>query len=483
MEKLVLENFGSTLQEKLKEAEEVKIAVGLLNDKGIDLVFENCPEACNIKFLVGIDLPTPPQTLQKLNELQKNEWFAARIYSFKPFFHPKIYLIRNKDDYNLFVGSANCTQAGFSGNIEASIFSENPEMGKQTESWFEETFLKCPVLSNVFINQYLSDFENRKDSDIDKNFVEKGKKRIQRISNEDEPSFHFPQGTHLGHLFYILNILYKNIRSGSYLDEEHVAFGESYGSGRKGTFRRQVKYKLQGAMELGLVQDYRVMNPLEGFNLKLTPKGNKFFEIIKPLIEEEQISLEFKKEMSWDMKMNEREFNHKLKSLRQKIQKEEKEFVDQVFLYMDAISLLLNFVYKKVQEKSISKTYLYHHFFEDKDVINYHRKNGLKIPPSMDGRRRRVPFLLNLLESIDVLDQNSTEIEIKKFIVYDRTMNLKRSDTSERINERITAIEGFINEGHEIPEDIASELKNYYGEDFPENSNFFNKLKVLDYAQ
>ena len=78
-------------------------------------------------------------------------------------------------------------------------------------------------------------------------------KFLKEINELTEFSYHFPQGTHIGHIMYILYILGQNKIKGSHIDSKYVRFVGGYSEGDLSHFQRQTKYKLQAAMEMGLL--------------------------------------------------------------------------------------------------------------------------------------------------------------------------------------------------------------------------------------
>jgi hypothetical protein len=61
---------------------------------------------------------------------------------------------------------------------------------------------------------------------------------------------------------YILKVVgYKEIQN-SHLRDEYIRFSGGYDTGDLGKFQRQTKYKLQAAMEMNLLTDFR-SNALE----------------------------------------------------------------------------------------------------------------------------------------------------------------------------------------------------------------------------
>src|SRR5258706_14273837 len=113
-------NLSYDLKTELKKADEIWIAVGLLNNSGLEFILTTIPKTCKLNFIIGIDLPTDPKALSKLLSLKGKRTINTKILT-EDFFHPKVYIIKFRKLLTAFVGSANCTMGGLKENIEMSI--------------------------------------------------------------------------------------------------------------------------------------------------------------------------------------------------------------------------------------------------------------------------------------------------------------------------------------------------------------------------
>ncbi|MEI8202907.1 MAG: phospholipase D family protein, partial [Bacteroidota bacterium] len=128
------------LKSELKNAEEIWVAVGLLNLTGLDFLLQALPDTCKLNFIVGIDLPTDPKALIKLLSLKGKRTTNVKILT-ESFFHPKVYIIKSHKLFTAFIGSANCTNGGLNANIEMSIGTKETNICKELIGWFENTLL------------------------------------------------------------------------------------------------------------------------------------------------------------------------------------------------------------------------------------------------------------------------------------------------------------------------------------------------------
>lgn len=169
------------LQKELKTADEIWVAVGLLNRYGLNKILEN--SNCRYNFLVGVDLPSDPEALKILFKLQKNGGSNVKVFTEKPFFHPKLYLIKEKNNYKAFLGSANCTSGGLCENIELSVKITENKICHELLNWFKENYDVSKPLTSNFIKKYQKEYLKRKER---KNTEEKtAKKQKEELKNEN----------------------------------------------------------------------------------------------------------------------------------------------------------------------------------------------------------------------------------------------------------------------------------------------------------
>ena len=128
---------------KLEAADELWVAVGLINLHGLNFLLDNTQTNCTRSFLLGIDLPTDPKALHKLNEMQLKPNLNVRRFRDREFYHPKMYLVRSNNVFSGFIGSANCTNGGLNRNIELTIQADNQMICAELKSWNEEKFYRA----------------------------------------------------------------------------------------------------------------------------------------------------------------------------------------------------------------------------------------------------------------------------------------------------------------------------------------------------
>lgn len=157
MDKLITK-LSTELASEFSVADEIFIAVALLNDAGLDFLLKDLKDNCKINLLVGIDLPTTPEVLKRLLELKD---VNTRIYSKTEYFHPKLYVLKIDGKLKIFVGSSNFTKGGLNDNIELSVFSIDESACNDALNWFNEVFAYSSLLSKEFLDEYETLFLDR----------------------------------------------------------------------------------------------------------------------------------------------------------------------------------------------------------------------------------------------------------------------------------------------------------------------------------
>lgn len=265
---------------------------------------------------------------------------------------------------------------------------------------------------------------------------------LKEIGELTEFSYHFPQGTHLGHIMYVLNIVGSGAIQGSHISPEYVKFTGNYTEGQMGNFERKTKYALQASMELGLIIDFRQEALEQNFKIVLTKSGQEIYDLLKPLLKNLDLSFkeQGKAEISWSMNC-ESTINETIKNfLNENI--DAKKLLRKVFLKMDAVNMLLKYLYSIQRKITITKAEIYADFFEAPFVKSYLERHGLE-NPTENVIVRRVPFLFNILESIGIINQGRSNIQVLAFIPAREVIKLSSKENVDEIDNRISRIIDF----------------------------------------
>lgn len=289
---------------------------------------------------------------------------------------------------------------------------------------------------------------------------------LKEIGELTESSYHFPQGTHLGHLMYILKVVGDNTIASSHIASQYVRFEKSEDDKTSlTTFQRQTKYKLQAAMEMGMLVDFR-SDPSAGVKILLTPEGKELYDSLRPFLNSVDMSFKEggKTEISWAMN-NENTINSKIASFLE-TNTHAKELLSNMFIGMDAISLLLQYLYTVVKTKTIQKASVYEDFFCCPFVLRYCEIKGIEVPTN-EGAKHRIPFLFNILETLGIIEQRRSDITVKYFFPTYYLMKLEEKEdpsvVAERINKLISGT---------LSEEELSMLRENLGADFGSNSYY-----------
>lgn len=306
-------------------------------------------------------------------------------------------------------------------------------------------------------------------------------KFLREVGEFTEASYHYPQGVHLGHILFALKVIGENKRNDTHLDDKYVRLRGNLDSDRMGAFQRQTKYKLQALMEMGFLVDDRNFGPDETYNIELTPEGKTLYKLLKPLINKLDLSFSKGEEEipSWDMTLNPQDFNIALWDF-VKNDKDKKEYVQKIFLSVQAVSQMLNYIYRIERKKTISKLDIYSRFFNAPFVKMYCDQNGIDIATE-EGAKHRCPFLLNILESIGVITQTRNDISVLRFLICKQTMQLQTKDSEGVVTNRIKTISDYLSKKlKKLDSDEESLLKETYGKDFLTEKFYLTKYEILD---
>lgn len=289
---------------------------------------------------------------------------------------------------------------------------------------------------------------------------------LKEIGEQTESSYHFPQGTHLGHLMYILKVVGDNSIENSRIAPKYVRFEKTENDKDPLTsFQRQTKYKLQAAMELGMLVDFR-SDASAGVKILLTPDGLNLYNVLLPLLN--KIDMSFKEggkaENSWAMN-NESTINATIESFINE-KPAAKSLMFRLLLRVDAISLLLRYLYGVAKSSQLSKDKVYTEFFACPFVTRYCEIKGIDVP-NEETAKHRIPFLFNILETLGIIKQGRSDITVKYFFPTYDLIKFEEGEDEAIVEQRITdLLEGTLSD------DDISMLRENFGPDFGSNDYY-----------
>lgn len=379
-------------------------------------------------------------------------------------FHPKVYhFTRTDGSQSAYVGSANFTGPGVSGlNIEAGVILDTRDgddpshlsmISERIENWFSQDGNGVSVVTSASdIDDLLSggvlalkpirrqpnpSDENEQSGrggntrlatlgpiyrlpkvadtseqdgagSISESFERATRPSVRRFT---EASFHYPQGTHLGHILAILKYC-SGERAGGPFDDRYIRMNGGLGEGRLAAFRRQIKYKLLAATELGLLEDIRYVDDAANYQLALTPLGDaiwlKFSSAISPsdllfrTSEDGDLSTVLPKAPAYYNKLIRKICENDI---------ETRELYVNAVLAMPAAGQMLGFL-RAATSTEVQKTDVYGNFFHYQPVLDFCDAVGIE-PGTEESAKHRCPFLINLLDSCGIVDQSPKLVSLR----------------------------------------------------------------------
>lgn len=183
----LVEKAGARIKDYVRQSKSIDIAVALASDTAVDIL-KKAKKNCKIRFIAGINLPTPCKVLKQLKNSYKNN---ARIYISEihsETFHPKVYIFNlSNGSKKVLLGSGNFTDGGLYNNIEASVLIEDKDMIVKVEKWFDEIFNNSKPISDEFLKKYevYADAEIKHDANKKRNFMQLLSSLGSKTSTED----------------------------------------------------------------------------------------------------------------------------------------------------------------------------------------------------------------------------------------------------------------------------------------------------------
>lgn len=378
-------------------------------------------------------------------------------------FHPKVYVFHRSDgSITAYVGSANMTGTGVSGrNVEAGLILDSlngddeaiiEQISGTIDDWFADppeslSIIDGPDAIEALLNE--GDLAvrpaprlrsgNGEERDEEAKPKKAGRKpliklppipdrteerprkvkipdlpkpQLQKLSVRTEASYHYPQGTHLGHLLSIM-FHFVSDRSETPFDDRFIRLRGGFGSGRIAGYRRQIKYKILAAMELGILSDIRLAADPERFTVEISNQGKELYNSLRPYLNQDDLTFEKQDDGLYSsvMPLTAAKYNTIIFNACASSQ-EVKMAYSEILENMPAIAQMKNFLVSVANDGKVSKAQIYKEFFGYPEVLEFCDLVGID-PASEEGAKHRCPFLLNVLESIGFIEQGRFDVTLK----------------------------------------------------------------------
>ena len=263
---------------------------------------------------------------------------------------------------------------------------------------------------------------------------------IKEIGEYTEQGYHYPQGTHIGHLLAVLWYFGLSTRAGTPFDDNYIRLRGGLGEGRISTYRRQVKFKLQAAMELGILKDDRRAPPEVPFTPELAPLGLELRAALEARLRKVDLSFSIGEGgvPSSTMKESEEFYNSLVRDALTSDPRAATA-IRRIVLGMHAARQMLAFLYQVAREPVVTRHFIYEHFFQAPFVRQFLEREGIE-EATQEAARHRCPFLLNLPSALGVVETGRQSITIKTLILVPDLLRPYQREPEEASLERLRAV-------------------------------------------
>ena len=304
---------------------------------------------------------------------------------------------------------------------------------------------------------------------------------IRQIGAYTEASYHYPQGTHVGHILSILWYFGLPNRAGTPFDADYIRMRGGLGEGRLASYRRQVKYKLQAAMELKILEDDRRAQAGDDFDPNLTPLGQELRRLLHARLRETDLNFPRDEDDIPSTRMNRQEQDYNdliLTALNEDAIAA--PVIRQVVFGMHAVQQMLLFLYQNCRNGPTTRSFVYENFFQSPPVLQFTEREGIR-PATSEASRRRCPFLLNLLAAAGVIQQDTNNVTLQQFVLFPQIVRVPTDQSDGQADERLRLIkEAWPANPNAMPNDELSSCRELFGPQFLTNQFPFDHATFLE---
>jgi superfamily II DNA or RNA helicase len=306
-------------------------------------------------------------------------------------------------------------------------------------------------------------------------------KFLHEIGEYTEASYHYPQGTHLGHILAVLWFFGMNNRQGTVFDDRYIRLRGNLDVGRLGVYQRQIKYKLTAAMELGLLEDDRRASADRPYVPTLTPLGRELLELLKPSLNNVNLNFKIGADSVPSTAMDDEAIYNNLILNAMRQSDTAANVIRRVFLRMPAVQQMLAFLYHVARETTLTRTYIYENFFKSPLVKRFMDQEGIE-EATAEASRRRCPFLLNILAALGIIEAERKSITVKKLVLLPELVRPFQGESREISVLRLQAMrQTWSNPDSKLMDEDLSMMIELFGQDIFTNKYPFNdKIEIYE---
>jgi superfamily II DNA or RNA helicase len=264
---------------------------------------------------------------------------------------------------------------------------------------------------------------------------------LQDVGEYTEASYHYPQGTHLGHILSILWYFGLRSRAGTHLDDRFIRMRGQLDRDdeRVSHYQRQLKYKLQAAMELGILEDDRTAPVEGGFTPFLTPAGKELRRVLQGMLSKCDLRFPFEGDVPSSRMAEEEEYYNRLLLQAARRSPGAKKVMRDVLLGMHAVQQMLAYLYHVVRESVVEKSTIYERFFQAPFVRRFCEQEGIE-EATVEASKRRCPFLLNILAACGVVELERSSVQINSLLLLPSLVRSGGREESSKLSARLAAV-------------------------------------------
>jgi hypothetical protein len=196
---------------------------------------------------------------------------------------------------------------------------------------------------------------------------------------------------------------------GTHFDDRFIRMRGGLDTGRVGNYQRQVKYKLQAAMELGVLEDDRAVPSEVTFSPTLTPLGRELRQALEPYISDKDLRFPLDEDgvPSTQMALSDSDYNTILREAAHASDRA-RAVIRRVFLGMPAVGQMMAYLYHVARAAAVEKSQIYKEYFQTPLVRQYCDREGIE-EATDEASKHRCPFLLNVLDALGTVDRGFGE--------------------------------------------------------------------------